>query len=228
MPFDPNTGQFIPDDPKDAAPMNEQLMTSGSMGLVAPVQMAPVQVFSDQPASGPIYVPAGGVGGDRLFVEHAPSMCPCCRMSPMRKLILEQQSGRIVLQTKQMGCCKHFLGADEMTTVVHARKVKSVTHAREGTSMGEKLALFGLAGIVSGLMPFGLMPFGGPIAGIVLFPFVFIGLLMLHTYLKPSGVSIYVHEGPVGEVFIPLKKKEALEARDLSLILVDQAHMKKQ
>ena len=203
-------------------------MTSGSIGLVAPVQMAPVQAFSDQP-SGPIYVPAGGVGGDRMFAEHAPSMCPCCRMSPMRKLILEQQSGRIVLQTKQMGCCKHFLGADEMTTVVHARNVQSVTHAREGTSMGEKLILVGAAISISGMLGLTiLLPFGGPIAGFVLLPFVCIGLFMLHTYLKPSGVSIYVHEGPLGEVFIPLSKKEALEARDLSLFLVDQAHMKKQ
>ena len=196
-----------------------------------PVSRAPVHAFSD------VHAPAG-----RTFHEYAPCLCPLCnigpckncRLSPIKTLMLEERSGRIILKTKQTGCCKYIMGADELTTCVHARNALSVTNAREGTDWKEKLSALSAAAAISAVIVSVLssgeedLDFEGAVdaifLGVVVTVFVFVGLLALIGWFKPDGLVVYVHEGPLGSVFIPLKKSECIEARDAVLEIVEADH----
>ena len=193
--------------------------------------MAPVHAFSD--------LHAPGIGGGRTFHEHDPSLCdllcPCistmcsCKLSPTRTLTLEEQTGRIMLQTKQTGCCKYIVGADDMTTCVLAQNALSVTNAREGINWKEALAILHISVAISGvivpilfmvLILWSLMV--SIVFSVLAFGAITVGLFALNGWLKPSGLNIYVHDG-LGVVFIPLKKTVCIEARDAVLNMIDAA-----
>ena len=85
MPFDHSIGQFVPEDPKAAAPMNAQLMTPGSVDLIAALDCPVCLEIMERPVT----LACGHHGCQPCLVGAVTinKCCPVCRKKTTAKYV---------------------------------------------------------------------------------------------------------------------------------------------
>ena len=85
MPFDHSIGQFVPEDPKAAAPMNAQLMTPGSVDLIAALDCPVCLEIMERPVT----LACGHHGCQPCLVGAVmiSKCCPVCRKKTTVKYV---------------------------------------------------------------------------------------------------------------------------------------------